>query len=327
VEIASLAAENFLVESPGPEYIPGEGNKSTYSKGERIMPQTKSALLVAAGIASLASTSFAVTEINLGTPRVVASAPLDKPELYQPSRELEVDAVYSNVDNGLLATYSPAGATLQGTNTITRLVADDLTTSVDPGAGREIYAFEFTVVNTSTTAPVTYRPRLRFWFPNSSTGAPGAYFNQGLDLVSGLENLAVGYTFNPLTLAPNTFTTYYADFTPDYAFGLDQGETLWMGMSFDNNNGGTGATAAQLNALALGVFDPPDVGSSDDTIAFQTTNAGSFFNTANPAGGLFGFSNGPTNFGFSLIAYPVPEPTTLAALGVAGLAALRRRRA
>ena len=50
---------------------------------------------------------------------------------------------------------------------------------------------------------------------------------------------------------------------------------IWAGIAFDNNGGATGATAAQLDNLAQGIFSPPDLGTSADQY-FVTTAAGSF---------------------------------------------------
>jgi hypothetical protein len=73
------------------------------------------------------------------------------------------------------------------------------------------------------------------------------------------------------------------------------------------------------------------VGSSQDRF-FQTTAAGSFFPTNNPAGTALSLGNDPSdpfspppaNFGWEIV---VPSPAGLAVLGMGGLMAARRRRA
>jgi hypothetical protein len=79
-----------------------------------------------------------------------------------------------------------------------------------------------------------------------------------------------------------------------------------------------------MDNFGVGIFNAPTVGTSADQL-FATTNAGSFFNTANPAGSTFNFPGTGliANSGWRLAA--VPEPGTMVALG-AGLAALAARR-
>lgn len=196
---------------------------------------------------------------------------------------------YSNLTTYLGSTLANGGAALQGANTITRLTADDCTPT-GANAGQDVIEFRFTVVNLNTVA-VTYRPRVRFWFANGTGGAPGTYYNLPA---------AVGFSFNPLTIAANTAQVYFTTLAP--AQFTMPGTTFWAGMTFDNNNGATGATAAQLNNLGQAIFGPPTVGSSADQY-FITTAAGSFFNVANPAGALGNFSgNPPANFGWEFSA-------------------------
>ncbi len=293
-----------------------------------------SALLVAAGIASVsfATSSFAAfTEITLGAPTLRATAPINKPELLNAQlagAEVDVDSVYSNTDTFTGSAFANGGATAG----ITRMVMDDITTddgTFDPAAGNQIYRMEFSISNLNTVA-VAARPRLRFWFDNG--GVPGTYLNSGVD-INGNEILSVGYTFNPINFGANSANVFFTDFqVPNgYGWGVPQGSTFWAGMTFDNAGtapaGSTLATNAQLNNLGMLIFDPADVGFSDDTLAFQTTSPGSFFNVSNPAGAPFNFTTGPANFGFSFQAFPVPEPMTLGAIAAGALVAVRRRRA
>lgn len=192
---------------------------------------------------------------------------------------------YSNVTTFLGSTALNGGAANQAGNTITRLTADDITPT-GTNAGLDVLEFRFSVVNLNTV-PITYRPRVRFWFANGAGGAPGTYYN---------VPVSVGFTFNPLTLAAGSASVYFTTLAPGQ-FTMP-GTTFWAGVTFDNNTGATGATAAMLNNLGQGLFNPPTVGSSADQY-FHTTAAGSFFTTANPVGALANFSGNPVaNFGW-----------------------------
>jgi len=196
---------------------------------------------------------------------------------------------YSNVTTFSGFTVANGGAAVQGANTITRLTADDLTPT-GTNAGQDVLEFRFSVVNLNTT-PTTFRPRVRFWFADGAGGLPGTYYNLPA---------AVGFSFNPLTQAANSATVYFATLAPNQM--KMPGGTFWAGTTFDNNNGTTGATAAALNNLGQGIFDPPTIGASQDEY-FITTAAGSFFNIASPAGATADFMGNPVaNFGWEFTA-------------------------
>ncbi len=82
-------------------------------------------------------------------------------------------------------------------------------------------------------------------------------------------------------------------------------ETIWCGITFDNDTGATGATLAQMDLLGQGNYDPVIVGSSTDLL-FQTTAAGSFVGNS-PAGSRVNFGGSPVaNFGWELIVSTLP---------------------
>ena len=214
--------------------------------------------------------------------------------------------IYDSVPATVTSYYAPGGATNQAGNTITRLMADDID-MIDAFAGQQITSFAFTLVNANTTS-VSFRPRVRFY------GLPGT-------TATTLGNVIQGYTLNPVTMTANSATTYTVNIGP--GLNVPNDFFLWAGMTFDNNVGATGATAAQLDNIGWAVGQP-SVGTSDD-LFFQTTAAGSFF-ANNPTGGyLFFNGNPPANFAFRLNA--VPEPASMIALGAGLLAMMRRRRA
>lgn len=225
------------------------------------------------------------------------------------SPRLDPGASYSNIDNFTGQAFANGGTANQSGNLITRLVADDTTWAGPVLTGQSVLTVRFSVANLNTTA-VSARARIRFWAADGAGGAPGSYYS------------GVGFTFNAISFASGVTVltgTIGAGLFPAVA----PGQTLWAGLTFDNNSGATGATLAQMNNLGQGIFNPVGIGSSADRF-FQTTAAGSFFGTANPAGSLTNFSGNPVgNFGWEFI---VPAPSSLALLGLGGLVAARRRR-
>ncbi len=214
--------------------------------------------------------------------------------------------MYDSVPATVTNYFAPGGATNQSGNTITRLMADDID-MLNVFPGQAITGFSFTLVNANTTT-VSFRPRIRFY---ASTGTTA----------TTLGNYITGFTFNPVTMNGSTATTFTT--TIGAGFNVPADFFLWAGLTFDNNTGATGATAAELDNIGWAVGQPT-VGTSDD-IFFRTTNAGSFVG-GNPAGGyLFFNGNPPANFAFRLNA--VPEPASMIALGAGLLAMMRRRRA
>ncbi len=212
--------------------------------------------------------------------------------------------VYDNVVNFGGQFYANGGAANQSGNTITTLVADDITPI--PGyAGQTISNIYFSVVN-GNAAAVSARPRLRIYDSTGTGGGPGT--------------ILAAFSFNPISFGANSANIFY--FNPG-GLTVPSG-TFWMGLTFDDNGGATGATLAQMNNLGMAFFNPPTVGTSAD-IFFQTTSAGSF-NANNPAGTLANFGgNPPANFGFGVSVVPEPSTLVLAALGLGALTIFRRR--
>lgn len=195
---------------------------------------------------------------------------------------------YSNTASFLGQAFVNGGTANQSGNLITRLVADDLTPAAGMG-GLPVIQFTFSVANLNGAA-VAFRPRVRFWNADGAGGAPGSYYS---------NPAAVGFTFNAVTVAASTVTLLTATLAPNQ-MNMPAG-TFWAGITFDNNVGATGATQAQMDNIAQGIFSPPTVGSSTDAL-FQTTGAGSFFTIANPVGVVTNFSGNPVaNFGWEFV--------------------------
>ena len=215
--------------------------------------------------------------------------------------------VYSNTTTFTGFAYSNGGAALQGTNTITRAVFDDL--SFNPGVfNQNMRTFTFSVSNLNAVN-VSARARVRFYADNAN--APGT--------------LLAAFSFAPISFTAGSvglFTTAPANY-----FNLGLNSKIWAGISFDNNSGGTGATLAQLNNLGQGIFNPPTKGSSANAF-FQSTAAGVFGN--NPAGSLLNnpFGGNPVgNFGWAFTS-SVQEPGSagLICFGLMAMGLVRRRR-
>jgi hypothetical protein len=214
--------------------------------------------------------------------------------------------VYGNLATSSSQNFLNGGAANVSGNTITTLVADDIT-PLSGYAGSTISNIYFSVANNNPAA-VSARARIRIWSADGASGGPGT--------------ILAGFTFNPISFAASTASLFY--FSPG-GLTVPSG-TFWMGLTFDDNTGGTGASAAQLNNLGMALFNPPTIGTSTD-LFFHTTAAGSFL-ANNPVGTLGNLGgNPPANFYFGISVVPVPEPASfaLAGLGFAAFLICRRQ--
>lgn len=208
--------------------------------------------------------------------------PANKPVKLGPSTEaLDGTAFYSNVTNFLGLAFANGGAAVDPAapaNTITRLLCDDNT--YNGATGRTLTGYNFAVSNLNA-AVVTARPRVRFYADNA--GVPGAYL--------------AGNSFNPLAF-PVGVTVYSTGplGTPTAFPGTGAAVKIWACITFDNNSGATGAVVADLNNLGVGLFNPPDRGTSANQY-FVTTANGSFV-SSNPPGATGTINGTIANFGF-----------------------------
>ncbi len=226
-----------------------------------------------------------------------------------PSAQAGQVTAYSNVTNFSGFGYNGGGTTTMLGDTITTMVADDITPAAGL-AGLNVVSFTFSVANFDSST-VTARPLVSFYEADSA-GNP--------------TTLITALAFNPISIASGSGGLFTATTATSF-FVLPSG-TFYAGLSFDDDFGTTGATAAQLNNMGQLIFNPPTVGSSDD-VFFQATSAGSFLQN-NPAGSFFFFGGNPVaNFGWSFTVNAIPEPSSLVLSAIAGLAlsgvALRRR--
>ena len=217
---------------------------------------------------------------------LVRSMPIGTPSTNRPL--YAAYAFYSDINTFSGSAFSNGGATLTAGNTITRMVADDITLAGTPPYA--VDGFTFSVANLNATI-VSARPRVRFYYADGTGGAPGTYIT--------------GYSFNAISFAATTVGLYTAT---GLTFPSVTSSNIWAAITFDNNTGATGATLAQLNNLGQGLYTPPDIGTSTDEL-FRTTAAGSFL-VNNPAGTITAspFAGAPVaNFGWEITPVaPVP---------------------
>ncbi|MBS1706627.1 MAG: PEP-CTERM sorting domain-containing protein [Armatimonadetes bacterium] len=208
----------------------------------------------------------------------------------------------ASLNNSIVASFNNGGAAaVSGINT-TRLVADDLTFPV-AFVGKKVTRIYWTTYNSNTTA-VSARMRIRFYKNDGTATTMGTY--------------VTGFTFAATSFAAGAANVWYFDLGANV---MNLESTMWAGLTFDGS--GTTTTTTQLNGLGqLIMADPVRVGSSND-VAFQSTAATGGL-ASGIAGTYFNFSGNPkANFGWRFEA--VPEPASMAALGL-GLAAVIRRR-
>ncbi|MEO6326029.1 MAG: hypothetical protein ABIT01_03350 [Thermoanaerobaculia bacterium] len=242
----------------------------------------------------------ALAEERTGTLSVVRHIPLDQIQ-QRAVGPLAVDplAIYSNVTTNLGTTITQ-GAAAGG---ITRLVMDDLTFTTNPGVSN-VTTVRFSVFNGNATTQ-SVRARIRFWNADSATmigtvPGPGTYYAPG---GAGTE---VGFSFAAFSFAPG-ITILAGNLGAGFAVPAGATTTLWAGLTFDNVGTTTAATNTELSLFGQVAFGPVDLGSSTAGGGFETTAAGSFFTTANPAGAAATFGGSPAfNLGWEFVVTTLP---------------------
>jgi hypothetical protein len=220
--------------------------------------------------------------------------------------------VYNNTVN-FLGEGDTNGYDTSAANTIgyTYSDMDDINVAAGFG-GKSVTEFEFTVANFGSAA-FTVNPTITFY--NTDESEP----------TSIIEAL----TFTGLTTPGSDSIQLYTVTTGANAFTIPASGSFWAGITF------TGASAANLAEVGQGLFGPPTVGTTADTL-FSTNNADNGLDS-NPAGYLYTYtptppSTQPLEYGWEFEVAAAPEPSQYAAfgLGILGIGALalkaRRRK-
>ena len=229
----------------------------------------------------------------------IAVSPTLAPQVVDPN------AVYSDVTTFTGQAFAQGNAANQAGNSITRLVMDDLTFTTTAFL-RNVTTIRFSVANLNT-ATVSVRARLRFWNADGPPLGPGLPNGPGTYFVDPVSATAVGFSF-PAFAFTSGVTVLSGNLGAGFNLPIGAPITLWAGITFDNNTGATGATLTQINNFGQGMFTPPDLGISANTV-FETTAAGSFFGTNNPPGAPFNFGGAPNaNMGWELVVTPTTPP-------------------
>ena len=231
--------------------------------------------------------------------------------------------IYSNVTTFTGFGVTNGGAT--GTAT-TELITTMVAEKIVPAAGTaatNVDSFEFSLINFNAAA-VAFRPIVNIYATNGAGGGPGSFL--------------AGFAFNPITVAGLTGELVSTGISPTTLFTTPAGG-FWVGLIFDNNftgGGATGITPNQINNVGQLTFAPPTIGTSPDLL-FASNGTG-LFQANNPAGVLVSspFGGAPVaNFAWQFSGTPAtsfvaePPPSLLGGAFVAIMclmAALRARR-
>jgi len=259
---------------------------------------------------SIASAAF--VDVQLPAPTLLRTIPLGGGSGGLPDvNTVTAGAVYSDVTtfSGFSVSHGGAATTTAGVLG-TRILMDDIQTTESDNI-LNTGQFSWSISNSNATA-VTARMRIRFYNADGAGGGPGTAFG--------------GFSFAASSL-PTGVSTFFTTLTAGQADLPTTAGKFWAGLFYDNS-GASGTTVAQLNNLGQGLFTPPDVGSSADRDWLSTNNDAGGFLTNNPTGAnrVSPFAGAPAaNYGWEFV--PLPEPTSMAfvGMGLVGLVSRRRR--
>lgn len=209
-------------------------------------------------------------------------------------------------------------ATISGNVNNQSGIGDSATGAQIPGAGVDTLGY------TGSPGTLFLRDSRDFLPGQGPTGSAGA-------ISSGDANLrGIFQTLTGTAFQPNTTYTFTAEVS-DRRFGTDDNVTLHNTVQLSLAGGGTEVTTGP--GAGTFTFAPPAPGSTSlATFTYTTAPSGDpvvgeDITLILRAGGFAGGAVSQTIFdNLTLDATPVPEPASLSLLGVAGVAALRRRR-
>jgi hypothetical protein len=188
------------------------------------------------------------------------------------------------------------GAAAVGTNLAANIDINQLTLAAG-SAGLSITSLSFLAANFNAGA-VEARPTIYIWAANGAGGNPGTLLGE---FVLSDETLTTGI---------NTI-----NYTVPGGLLIPASLQIWAGIGFDNDNGASPITDAELSALGGLTYHPATVGTDGPNAVFLPPGSAS----SNPAVIPFGTASG-ANYGWTvtaaLIVQPgvcVPFPVTLAA--------------
>ncbi|HXU46370.1 MAG TPA: hypothetical protein VN783_12660 [Thermoanaerobaculia bacterium] len=237
---------------------------------------------------------------NLHVEKFIPLAELSQHPEVQVVRVVDPLAIYSNVTTFTGQAFTQGAAS----GGISRLAMDDLTFTTNPTVSN-VTTIRFAVANLNATSQ-SVRARVRFWNANGpALGAglpngPGTYYAPG--------GTPVGFSFNPFTFGAGV-TTLTGTLGAGFPVPAGATTTLWAGITYDNVGTTTGATDTELSNFGQGLFNPVDKGSSTNTL-WETTAAGSFFPTDNPAGAAFTTGATTANVGWEWVVTTLPVGLT-----------------
>jgi hypothetical protein len=217
------------------------------------------------------------------------------------SRVVAPGAIYSDVTNYTGYAYADGGASGPGNDDYTIMDADDLTLA----GGGDVSGVNVILANFNN-GTVTANVDLTFFANDGAGGLAGTVL--GAFQVAGVTLPGAALSELNVSLSPGQLT-------------LSQG-TIWAGLAYDNANQAN-TSDAELNELGMGIFNPPDVGSSTDEFE-EIDSSQAPYTSSDPSGGTYYFGGNPVaNFGWELVA-ATPEPGCMGVM-LFGLALMRRR--
>lgn len=203
--------------------------------------------------------------------------------------ESRAGVVYQNTTNPIGVDWHFNGTQQVGSNLAANIDINELTLA--PGSsGMQITSLSFLAYNSGTNT-VMARPTMYIWEANGAEGKPGTL---------------LGDFVLPIATFDHGANTDLSFSVPNDALIIPGNMTIWAGIGYDNDDGATSITAAQLNALGGRAYHPATVGTDGPQAYF----IGPASVSSDPAVTAFG-TDFEANYGWKVQASAVPEPGSL----------------